>query len=169
MGSVSNPGFANLTQILAGSSAWLASAALLSPTAQSDLQNGALGDLVQLSDQALQLQAAPALFAAGVSSSPASLLSSFSTPAYSLNSLVPPLDTPLLDSSGSLLDALSANLTSAWSSSDSSQQTGSNAPSGTSPLSDQLAAYQAQLQLANTQTLFGLDTAGSSPGVNLLA
>ena len=170
MGSIASSGFNNLAQILSGSGGWLASAALLSPSAQTDLQNGAVGDLVQLSDTALQLQMAPELFGAGGSSSGASLLSTLSTPDYGLNSLVPPLDSSLLTSSSSLLDSLSANVAPWLNSFDGSQQNSLDNQSSGSSFGANLAAYESQLQLANTQTLFGLDSAGgSSPGVNLLA
>ena len=170
MGSIASPGFNNLAQVLAGSGAWLASAALLSPSGQTDLQNGAVGDLVQLSDAALQLPMASALFGTGGSSSAASLLSTVSTPNYGWNSLVPSLDSSLLASSSSRLDSLSTNLTPSLKSSTGSQQNGLDSSSSGSSFGANLAAYVSQLQLANAQTLFGLDsTGGSSPGVNLLA
>lgn len=179
MGAISNPGFTNLAQLLGESGAWLASAALLSPSAQTDLQDGAIGDLVQLSDQALQLQASTGLFGNGASLAPASPLSSLASPGYSLISQTPAIDTSLLASSNSLLDSLSANslldslsanLTPSLNGFPSSEQTGLDATSTTSSFGSNLAAYEAQLQIANTQTLFGLDSAGSpSPGVNLLA
>ena len=164
MGSISNPGFSNLGQILANSGAWLASAALLSPSAQTDLQNGALGDLVQMSEQALQLQDSAGSLATSASAASASLLSSLLTPNYSVASS---LDTSLLSSSNSLLDSLSPSLTPSLSNFETVTQPSSNISTSWPP--DQLAAYQAQLQIADTQTLFGLDSAGSSPAVNLLA
>ena len=168
MGSISNPGFSNLGKILANSGAWLASATLLSPSARTDLQNGAVGDLVQLSEQSLQLQDAAGSLATSASAAPASLLSSLLTPNYSLSSLTSQLDTSLLSSSNSLLDSLLPSLSPSWSNLDSVTQPGLNTSTSWPP--DQLAAYQAQLQIADTQTLFGLDSAtGSSPGVNLLA
>lgn len=165
MGSISNPGFSNLGRILAGSGAWLATAALLSPSAQTNLPSGAVGDLVQLSEQALQLQDAAGSLATSASTASANLLSSLLTPNYSVASS---LDTSLLSASNSLLDSLSPSLTPSLTNFDTVTQAGSNTSVSWPP--DQLAAYQAQLQIADTQTLFGLNSGtASSLGVNLLA
>jgi hypothetical protein len=185
MGSISNPGIGNLALILSNSGASLASAAITSPTVQAALQNTSASDLVQLSEQAVQLQETEGLFAGALASPGAGLFSSFSTPGLapvstpsisslitpgtSLDSLTPSLDTSLLSALDSSANSLSANANDS-SVSGNSQQTGSNSSSSTSP-ADQLALYQADLLSQQTQLLFG----GGSPAqssantLNLLA
>jgi hypothetical protein len=147
MAAISNPGFSHLARILAGPGAVLGSPTLASPTTESNLQNGPTS-VTQLSNPALQLQAVAGLFGSGVSS----------------------LDQSLSSSASSLLDSLSANSTVS-SGNSGSPQTGSNSSSNSSPPADQLAAYEAQLQMQQTQALFGIDpTATSKTGIlNLLA
>jgi len=177
MGSIGNPGISNLAQILSNAGSSLASAAITSPTVQADLQNAPTSDLVQLSEQAVQLQQAEVLFGGGSVSSGAGLFSSFSTaglstpPISSLSDLVTPSTS--LDSLVSSLGPSSANWLSASSNASSStsgpSQTGSNS-SSTSP-ADQLASYQADLLAQQTQALFGSGwPAGSTAKIlNLLA
>jgi len=63
MGSVSstNPGVADLLQILSGTGS-AASSAFSSTGVQAALQSASVGDIVQLSQEALQLQVASGLF-----------------------------------------------------------------------------------------------------------
>jgi hypothetical protein len=154
MGSIGHPGISNLAQILSSSGSSLASAAITSRTVQADLQNAPTGELVQLSEQALQLQQAEVLFGGG-SVAPGA-------PGTGLNSLVSSLGSSLMSSSANFLSASS----NASSSTSGTSQTGSNS----SP-ADQLALSQADLLAQQTQALFG---SGSPAGytaktLNLLA
>src|SRR5579862_9913058 len=117
MGSVAatSNGLSDLLQTLTNENSPLLST-LSSPTVQAALENAPASDIVEISDQALQLQTADALF--GISNTAAS-------PTESLFSA----------------------LASAGSSS-SSSSTGSS-------LADQLAAYQGNQQVQETQALFG--------------
>lgn len=177
MGSIGNPGISNLAQILSKSGSSLASAAITSPTVQADLQNASTGDLVQLSEQAVQSQQAEVLFGGGFVSPGAGLFSSFSTagllspPTSSLSDL--PTPSTGLDSLVPSLASSSANLLSTSSNASSStsgpSQTGSNS-SSPSP-ADQLALYQADLVAQQTQALFGSGSPGgfTAKTLNLLA
>lgn len=184
MGSISNPGISNLAQILSNSGASLAAAALTSPTNQAGLDNASTGDLVQLSEQALQLQNMEGLFAASAAPSVAGLYSGVSAPGISAfttpdisslfttnNDLVSSLDNSLLSSLSTPANSLSSTSTASSNSPDGSHQTGSNAASNSSSPSDQLAIYQADLLAQQTQALFGSEpSAGSDTStVNLLA
>jgi hypothetical protein len=64
MGSTNsvNPGVADVLQILSGAGAASISSVLSSTSVQSALESASLGDIVQLSQQALQLQEAGTLF-----------------------------------------------------------------------------------------------------------
>ncbi|HEX4138577.1 MAG TPA: hypothetical protein VHY84_28460 [Bryobacteraceae bacterium] len=64
-----NPGFADLSQLLSSTGSATVTSALFTPAVQSALQNASPTDLVQLSAQALQLQAVGGLFANTDSSS----------------------------------------------------------------------------------------------------
>jgi hypothetical protein len=120
LASNNNNGLADLLQNLTNENSPLLST-LSSPTVQAALQNAPASDIVEISDQALQLQATDALF--GIS-----------------NTTTSPTD--------SLFSALaSAN------SSDTSSASGSSLDPG-SPLADQLAAYQGNMQTQEMQTLF---------------
>lgn len=66
-----NSGFADLSLLLSSTGSASISSALSSPTVQSALKSAPPGDLVQLSQQALQLQEVSGLFA---SSTPQTLL-----------------------------------------------------------------------------------------------
>lgn len=167
MGSISNPGISNLAQILSNSGASIAAAALTAPTTQAGLDNASTGDLVQLSEQALQLQNMEGLFAASAAPSVAGLYSGVSAP--SISAFPTPGISSLFTTSNDLVSSLE-NSTVSSNSADASQQTGSN-PSNSSSPSDQLAIYQADLLAQQTQALFG---SGPSLGsdtstVNLLA
>src|SRR5580658_6986910 len=63
-----NPGIANLSQLLSSTGSASISSALSSPTVQSALNNAPPADLVQLSQQAVQLQEASGLFGSSDSS-----------------------------------------------------------------------------------------------------
>jgi hypothetical protein len=144
MGSVATTGFtvANLLQSITSGTPQLSSA-LSSSAVQSALQNAPASDLVQLSDQALQLQVADQLFAN--SSTTASAADTATIPS-SLNPL------------SSLLSSLNAT-TAAPSGS-------SGASASTASLSNQLAGYQSDLQSEEMQSLFGLSQ--SSPPLSTL-
>jgi hypothetical protein len=124
MSAVANPGLADVLNILSNSASPALSSLLSSSKVQSALQNASPADLVQLSDQALQLQAVDSLF--GTSDSG-------------------PSSTP---DPNATLESIVANLTQ----------------SGSTPVANQLALYQGQLQAENTQALFG----ATSSSVNLL-
>jgi hypothetical protein len=120
LASNNNNGLADLLQNLTNENSPLLST-LSSPTVQAALENAPASDIVEISDQALQLQATDALF--GIS-----------------NTSTSPTD--------SLFSALaSAN------SNDTSSASGSSLNPG-SPLADQLAAYQGNMQTQEMQTLF---------------
>jgi len=81
-----NPGFSYLTQLLTNSgsaAATSALSALSTPSVESALQKAPSGDVVQLSQQALQLQEAVGLF-----SGASSLLPTATTPANLLTQAV---------------------------------------------------------------------------------
>ena len=181
MSSISSLAISNLAPLLFNSGSSLASAALTSPTVQAGLENSSAGDLVQLSDQALQLQEMEGLFAASSASSLGSLFSGFSAPGIAtpeISSLFAPsdnvvssLDNSLLSSWNTPANSLSSTSTESSNSTDASQQTGSNTSSNSSSPADPLAVYQADLLAQQTQALFGTGvsvTSGTS-AVNLLA
>ncbi|MGD0435186.1 MAG: hypothetical protein ABSB86_01890 [Bryobacteraceae bacterium] len=60
--SSTNPGLSDLLQTLTNSGSSVLSSTLSSPAVQSALESAPQGDLVELSDQALQLQVVGALF-----------------------------------------------------------------------------------------------------------
>lgn len=145
--STSNPGMTYLTQLLSGSSSPLLSGGMSSSQVQSVLQNSSTADLVQLSDQALQLQNLSALFGTG--------------------------DTSQTETSSSeILDNILATMSSASSTASASttaDASGTSAEtatdSSTSSLASQIASYQGQLQEETTQALLGTNsTEGTSGG-----
>jgi len=69
--SAANPGIASLSQLLSSAGSATLTSALSTPAVQSALQNAPAGDIVRLSDQALQLQEAASLFGLPASSSTA--------------------------------------------------------------------------------------------------
>lgn len=136
-----NPGLADVLNIISNGASPALSSLLSSSKVQAALQNASPADLVQLSDQALQLQTVESLFGNAGGSQTNGLFGSSSTtnPTTTLDNLVENLSQPASGSSA--------------------------APS----VATQLAAYQGQLQLADTQTLFGSANGTSGTGVNLLA
>jgi len=125
----SNNGLSDLLQNLSDENSPLLST-LSSPTVEAALQNAPTSDIVEISDQALQLQATDALF--GITNTPSA-----------------PTD--------SLFSALASIGSSATSS-----------PSGSalnpgSPLADQLAAYQGNMQTQEMQTLFASTPSTTAP------
>jgi hypothetical protein len=107
MGTVAsvNPGVADLLQILSNSGSSSLSSTLSSSRIQSALQDSSPGDLVQLSDQALQLQVASGLFGSLDPPQTAGLFSTAANPSSSatLDNLLASLSssspgsTPLAD------------------------------------------------------------------------
>jgi hypothetical protein len=120
--STSNNGLSNLLQTLTNENSPLLST-LSSPNIQSALEKAPTADIVEISDQAQQLQLTDALFGE---------TSTASTPT---------------DSLFSALASVGSSTTS--SASGSSLNTGS-------ALSDQLAAYQSNMQTQETQSLFDI-------------
>jgi hypothetical protein len=135
MGSVAstNSGLSDLLQTLTNENSPLLST-VSSPTVEAALENAPASDIVEISDQAIQLQTADALL--GIS-----------------NTTTSPTD--------SLFSALASVGPSATSSAP-----GSSLNPG-SPLSDQLAAYQGNMQTQDMQTLF--DTTPSATTSNPLS
>ena len=129
MGSVAsaNNGLSDLLQTLTNENSPLLST-LSSPSIQSALENAPASDIVEISEQAMQLQTADAIF--GIS-----------------NTSTSPTD--------SLFSALAS--------------VGSSATASTtgSPLADQLAAYQGNVQTQEMQTLFGTAPATTAPSSSL--
>jgi hypothetical protein len=76
MGSVAsvNPGVSDVLQILSNAGSTSLSSALSSKSVRSALESASSGDIVQLSQQALQLQEASDLFGGQASADPGSLL-----------------------------------------------------------------------------------------------
>jgi hypothetical protein len=131
MGSVAstNSGLSDLLQTLTNENSPLLST-VSSPTVEAALENAPASDIVEISDQAIQLQTADALL--GIS-----------------NTTTSPTD--------SLFSALASVGPSATSSAP-----GSSLNPG-SPLSDQLAAYQGNMQTQDMQTLFDTTPSATTP------
>ena len=105
-GSSGNNGLSDLLQTLTNENSPLLST-LSSPTIQAALQNAPASDIVEISDQALQLQAADALL--GVSSTPSSPTDSlFSELASVGSSASSSASGSSLDPGSSLADQLAA-------------------------------------------------------------
>lgn len=104
MGSVAstNNGLSDLLQTLTSENSPLAST-LSSPTIESALENAPASDIVQISDEAMQLQAADALFGGSNTSTP-STESLFSALADATSAS----SDPALDTGSSLADQLAA-------------------------------------------------------------
>jgi hypothetical protein len=140
MGSVSslNPGVADLLQTLSN----VNSPVLSSPATVSALENAPTSDIVQLSQSAVQLENVDMLF--GIPSSAAA------SPSATLSSLLANLESPQTAPSVSTIPE----------------------PSSTTPSAateaGQLASYQAALQSAETQTLFGTAPSATLPDTSLL-
>ena len=143
--STNNAGLSYLTQLLSGSGSPLSSSQV-----QSVLQNASPTDVVQLSDQALQMQEVEGLFGNPQASQTAGLFSNATQP-----------------SSSTTLEGILAELTAPSSSTTSNTST---SPSPAS-LASQMATYQGELQSEQMQTLFGTatTTAASPSPLNLLA
>ena len=155
MGTVAsvNPGIASVLKTLSNSGSSALSSALASPTVQTALQNAPPADIAQLSSQALQLQEMDTLFGAPTqSANPPSLLSSLfpSSSSSSPASLLQSLDA-------SLLASTTVNAATA----------GADPAGAQASVSAQLATYQAALQAAQVQALFG--TGDQKSTINLLA
>ncbi len=123
MSSVTNPVLSNLLTTLGSTSPALASA-LSTSAVQTALKNASPGDLIKLSDQALQMQELDAIFGSSDSSqttppdlfSELSSITSGSDPTSSLTSSAASLQaqnlaalfqtTPATDSTNSMLDVL---------------------------------------------------------------
>ena len=131
LASNNNNGLADLLQNLTNENSPLLST-LSSPKIQAALQNGPASDIVEISDQALQLQATDALF--GISN---------------------PTTSPT-DSLFSALASINSNETSSAA--------GSPLNPG-SPLADQLAAYQGNMQTQEMQTLFASTPAATPTAI----
>jgi len=138
MGSVSslNPGVANLLQTLSN----VNSPVLSSPAVTSALENAPTTDIVQLSQLATQLENVDMLFGIPNSSADSS--------TATLSSLLATLESPQTAPSAPTVPESSSTTSS------------------TSTEAGQLASYQAALQSAETQTLFG--TAPTLPDTSLL-
>jgi hypothetical protein len=126
MGSVAstNAGLADLLQNLTSAASPLASE-LSSPAMQSALEKAPAGDIVQLSNEALQLQEMSTLFG-----NPSQTASSVD-PSTILAALYPSSATP------------------------STASTTSSASTSSASPADELASYQNALQSEQVQTLFG--------------
>jgi len=158
MGSVAsvNPGISSLLQTISNSGSSALASELSSPTVESALQNAPSGDIVQLTDQALQLQAVNGLFGSPTQSTdPTSLLSSLFQPVTSTPS----------NGANSLLQSLEASAPASTGTDSSSADT--NAATQQATLNDQLALYQTALQSQQVEGLFGAGT--TDPSINLLA
>lgn len=129
--NATNNGLADLLQTLSNENSPLLST-LSQPSVQSALENAPATDIVEISDQAQQLQSVDALF--GISSTTE-------------------------NSSTSLFSALATAESNAGSPV-TSLNTGSS-------LTDQLAAYQGNLQTQEAQTLLGIN-ASTNPQTNSL-
>jgi hypothetical protein len=146
-------GMADLIQLLSSSGSPLLSSGLSSSQIQSTLQNASPSDIVQLSDEALQLQVAESLFGSPDTSQTTSLFSDSSSSSSS---------TILAN----LLATLSAG--SAATTSNASEDSSSSASSpSTSSVADQIASYQTQLQAEQMQTLFGTASTTGVSGTSL--
>jgi hypothetical protein len=102
MGTIAstNPALSSLLQTLTSASPE-PSSALSSPAVESALQNAPASDLVQLSDEALQLQTAHLLFGTSAASDASNPLS---TPDSLLSTLIPAAETPAADPSATSLN-----------------------------------------------------------------
>lgn len=138
-----NPGLADVLNILSNSASPSLSSLLSSSNVLSALQNASPADLVQLSDEALQLQTVDSLFGSPDPSQTDGLFGSSSTP-----------------SSATTLDNIVANLTQPAS--------GSASVAPSTSIANQLAIYQGQLQAENTQALFGPTAGTTGSAVNVL-
>ena len=160
MGSVSltNSTLTNMLQTLSAESPELSSM-LATPQMQSALEKASPGDLVQLSDQALQLQEVGFMFgsADGTQSASANSLSDSLFPALSSASW--PTQPDLL------LQALDSSLGVTGANGASIQSTGSTSPA--SSLADQIASSASSFQAQALDALFGTSQP-AAPSLNTL-
>jgi hypothetical protein len=140
-----NSGVADLLQIFSNAGSPSLASALSSSGVQSALQGASPADIVQLSDQALQLQVANDLFASADPSQTGGLFSAASPSSSSL-----------------ALENLLTNLYSPPS-------TASPAiPAAPAPsLADQIATYQGNLQAEQLQAFFGVNPTSGTSGTRL--
>lgn len=152
MGSVSslNPGVADLLQTLSN----VNSPVLSSPAVVSALENAPTSDIVQLSQSASQLANVDMLFGLPNSAAESS--------TNSLSTLLADLASPQ-----TAVDPSASSILAAATSADSST-TSSAAASSTSTEAGQLASYQAAMQSAETETLFGTAPTATLPDTSLL-
>jgi hypothetical protein len=149
-----NPALANLLQTLSK----VGSPLLSSPQAMTALQKASPGDIVQISDEATQLEAINAMLGgsdtatSGLSTSDP-LLSSLYQPASSTGST-----DPLVGLEQALASA-SANSTGGQSSTTGSTGGTQSSPSSasTQSLADAIGTYEKNLQAEEMQTLLGTD------------
>jgi hypothetical protein len=138
----------DIIQRLSSPDSPLLSAGLSSSQIHSVLQDASPSDVVQLSNQALQLQEVDNLFGASDTSQTAGLFSASST-----------------SSPSATLDSILASLPAGSDSTTSNTSEGS-----TSSLASQVASYQSELQAEETQALFGTVSTGvSGASLNVLA
>jgi hypothetical protein len=138
-----NPGVTHLLQLLSDAGSPALSSALSSTSIQSALQAASPADIVQLSDQAVQLQVANDLFASADPSQTDGLFSALSPSNSNLT-----------------FENLLNNLYSP------SSATPAPAATPTSEAS-QIATYQSQLQTEQLQALFGVDPNAGTSGTLL--
>jgi hypothetical protein len=131
--SAANPGIANLSQLLSSAGSATLNSALSTPAVQSALQNAPAGDIVQLSDQALQLQEAANLFGVPASSSTTSTPDSLLLQA--LNSSLTGSTNAGPTTSGSTAASTAATANAASALQQVSELFGTNSSSGNGSLS----------------------------------
>jgi hypothetical protein len=140
-----NPGVADLLQIVSNAGSPSISSLLASSSVQSALQSASPADVVQLSEQALQLQVENDLFAPADPTQTDGLYSALtsSSPTSSSNAALDGLLTDLYSPASTALPASPAT------------------PAST--LTNQIATYQGELQTEQLQALFGVTpTVGTS-------
>jgi hypothetical protein len=148
--STNSAGMTDLIQLLSSSSSPLVSSGLSSSQIQSALQKASPDDIVQLSDQAMQLQEFDTMFGSSDTSQTTSL---FSTPSAS--------------SSNDTFNNLIAALNSASSSTTSSAISSGSQSTSSSSLASDMANYQSQLQVEGMQALFGMNSTQGTSGTLL--
>ena len=148
-----NPGVASLLQTLSSNEPSLLSSMLSSPTVESALESSSPADVVQLSNQVLQLQAIDELFGTPDTSTTSSTL---------LAGLFSP--DSLADTSSILQSVDPALLGPAWTDSSASA-----AAIPDEPDASQLVAYSGALQTQELHALFGIAPATGSNSLDVLA
>ncbi|MGD0773542.1 MAG: hypothetical protein ABSC05_12040 [Candidatus Solibacter sp.] len=147
--STNASGTANLIQLLSSSGSPLRAAGQSASQIQSELQNASPTDIVELSEQALQLQVADGVFGNADTAQTDGFFGASS-----------------LASSSATLDSILASVSGA-SASTTASGSGSSQPSAasgtTSSVPSQMALYQSELQSETAQALLGI---GSTAGVS---